>query len=402
MKILVISHMYPSSFNEVNGIFVHQQVKQLRKLGSEVKVISPVPWTPFPVKYFFKKWKKYSEIPKKIIWEGIEVYYPRFLSFPKALFFTSSGNRMYKGINDTVDGIYKDFKFDIIHSHVALPDGYCGMLIAQKYKKPLVVTIHGRDFYKTIFRNEKCKGNIEKVIFFSTKTIVVSNILKNIGKDNLNIEKNKLNVVPNGIDPKKLKTRNMNNSFNEQYRNKRIFLSVGYLIKRKAHRYVIKALSKLILKYPNIIYLINGDGPEENNLKKLAKKEGLEKLIKFFGRVNHQEVMRLMSSCDIFILPSWNEAFGVVYLEAMANGKPVIACQGEGIDGIIKDKETGILVKPKEVDSLVKAMDYLLSNPDEARVIGKRARKLVLENYTWEKNAEKTIKIYKEALNSEK
>lgn len=110
--------------------------------------------------------------------------------------------------------------------------------------------------------------------------------------------------------------------------------------------------------------------------------------------------MRLMRSCDIFILPSWNEAFGVVYLEAMANGKPVIACQGEGIDGIIKDKETGILVKPKDVDSLVKAMDYLLGNPDEARAIGTRARKLVLENYSWEKNAEKTIKVYQEVLNN--
>lgn len=402
MRILVISHMYPSTFNEVNGIFVHQQVEELRGQGCEVKVISPVPWTPFPINYISKKWKKYSEIPQKMVWEGIEVYYPRFLSFPKALFFAPSGSRMYKGIKDTVAGIYKDFKFDIIHSHVALPDGYCGMLVAKEYKKPLVVTIHGKDFYKTIFRNEKCKGNIEKVICFSTKTIVVSNILKNIGKDNLNIEKNKLNVIPNGIDLKKLKTGNINDSFDEQYRNKRIFLSVGYLIMRKAHRYVIEALSKLILKYPNIIYLIGGDGPEENNLKKLAKKEGLEKLIKFFGRLNHQEVMRLMRSCDIFILPSWNEAFGVVYLEAMANGKPVIACRGEGIDGIIKDKETGILVKPKDVDSLVKAMDYLLSNLDEARDIGKRARKLVLKNYSWEKSAEKIIKVYQEVLNNKR
>jgi len=398
MRILVISHMYPSSFNEVNGIFVHQQVKQLRKQGSEVKVISPKPQTPFPFKYFFNKWKKYSEIPEKMIWEGIEVYYPRFLSFPKALFLESSGSRMYRGINDTVDEIYKDFKFDIIHSHVALPDGYCGMLVAKKYKKPLIVTIHGNDFYNTIYRNKKCRGNIKKVMSFSNKIIIVSNNLQKIAKEILDVEKNKLKVISNGIDLKMFQANITNDSIVEEFRDKRIIVSVGYLIKRKAHRYVIESLSKINLKYSNIIYLIGGDGPEENNLRKLAKKTGLEESIKFLGRINHQEVIKIMNSCEIFILPSWNEAFGVVYLEAMANGKPVIACKGEGIDGIIKDKKTGILVKPKDVDSIVEAIDYLFSNPKKSREIGQRAKKLVLENYTWEKNAEKTIKIYQEVL----
>jgi len=184
MKILIISHMYPSTFNEVNGIFVHQQVKEFKKQGCKVKVVSPIPWTPFPIKYLSKKWKKYSEIPQKMIWEGIEVYYPRYLEFPKALFFASSGKRMYKGFKKTIKEIYRDFRFDIIHAHVALPDGYAGMLIAQNYKKPLVVTIHGQDFQQTIYRGKKCKKNIEEVINYSKKTIVVSNKLKKIGERN--------------------------------------------------------------------------------------------------------------------------------------------------------------------------------------------------------------------------
>jgi glycosyltransferase involved in cell wall biosynthesis len=66
----------------------------------------------------------------------------------------------------------------------------------------------------------------------------------------------------------------------------------------------------------------------------------------------------------------------------------------------VEDKKTGLLVQPKNVDSLVEAIDYLLSNPDKAKEIGERARKLVLDNYTWEKNAEKTIKVYQEVLNN--
>jgi len=396
MKVLEISHMYPSTFNEVNGIFVHQQVEELRGQGCEVKVISPVPWTPFPVKYFFNKWKKYSEIPKKMIWEGIEVYYPRFLSFPKALFFESSGNRMYTGINDTVDGIYKDFKFDIIHSHVALPDGYCGMLVAKEYKKPLIVTIHGQDFQDTIFKNKKCEVNIEKTINSSEKVIMVSDKLKKIGENLLNINKKKVTVIPNGINPEdNVKEKSI---LLRKYEKKKIILSVSHLKKSKGIQLNLKAISKNIKKYNNLFYIIVGSGKEQGELEKFSKQLCIQNNVEFVGEIPHKKVMEYMSICDIFSLPSYNEGFGVVYLEAMANGKPVIACKGEGIDGIIKDKETGILVKPKDIDSIVEAIDYLFSNPKKSKVIGQRAKKLVLENYTWEKNAEKTIKIYKEVL----
>lgn len=396
MKILVISHMYPSTFNEVNGIFVHQQVEELRGQGCEVKMISPVPWTPFPINYISKKWKKYSEIPEKMIWEGIEVYYPRFLLFPKALFFASSGNRMYKGINDTVDGIYKDFKFDVIHSHVGLPDGYCGMLVAEKYKKPLIVTIHGQDFQHTIFKNKKCKVSIEKTINSSKKVIVVSDKLKKIGENLLKVNKEKVTVIPNGINPED--NVNEKSILLRKYEKKKIVLSVSHLKKSKGIQLNLKAISKNIKKYNNLFYIIVGSGKEKGELEKFSKQLSIQNNVEFVGEIPHKKVMEYMSICDIFSLPSYNEGFGVVYLEAMANGKPVIACQGEGIDGIIKDKKTGILVKPKDIDSIVEAIDYLFSNPKKSKEIGKRAKKLILENYTWEKNAEKTIKVYQEVL----
>jgi len=401
MKILIISHMYPSNFDEIRGIFVHQQVKELQRQNCEVKVVSPIPWTPFPIKYFSRKWKGYSEIPQKTDLQGIEVYYPRYLEFPRNMSLASSGERMCSGIQKIVNKIYEGFEFDLIHSHVALPDGSAGMLLAKEYKKPLVVTIHGQDFYKTIFRNKKCKENIGKVINFSTKTIVVSNALRNIGVRNFGVERSKFVVVPNGID---LEESNLKkNSFISKIcQGKKIILSIGYLIKRKAHQYVIKSLSKLISKYPNIIYLIGGDGPEEKKLKEQVKKENLEEYVRFFGRVNREKVISLMSSCQVFVLPSWDEAFGVVYLEAMANGKPVIACRGEGPEDFIKNKDTGILVKPKDIDSLIEAIDFLLSNPEKAQEIGNQARKLVFENYTWAKAVQKIIKVYQNILENEK
>ena len=86
----------------------------------------------------------------------------------------------------------------------------------------------------------------------------------------------------------------------------------------------------------------------------------------------------------------------------MAHGKPVIGVKDQGIDGSCYPQKAGMLVKPKDVDSLVEAIDYLLSHPEEAKAMGERARKMVLKNYTWEKNAEKTIKVSEDVLEKPK
>jgi glycosyltransferase involved in cell wall biosynthesis len=97
--------------------------------------------------------------------------------------------------------------------------------------------------------------------------------------------------------------------------------------------------------------------------------------------------MEYMSICNIFSLHSYQETLGLVYLEAMAHGKAVIGCVGQGVDGIIIDGETGLLTKPRDEKGLLCAVDLLLANHDKANEIGQRARKLVLKNYTWEGNA---------------
>ena len=395
MKVLVISHMYPSTFNEIGGIFIHEQVKALVDKGIKVQVISPVPWTPFPINYLTSKWKKYSIMPEREIREGVNVWYPHYIAFPRSWFFASSGQRMYLGIKELVAKIYQEFQFDLIHAHVALPDGYAGIKMAQKYKKPLIVTIHGQDFQQTIFKSKKSKRNIKKVINYSKKTIVVSKKLKRIGEKYLQVNNNKMIVVPNGINMNDIHAETSNNF--QEYNGKKVILSVSHLIKTKGIDLNLKAIAKLKQKYPDVIYLIIGEGKEKKKLEKLINELNLQNMVTFIGEVSHYKVIEYMASCDIFSLPSWNEGFGVVYLEAMAQSKPVIGCQGEGIEDFVEHNKTGLLVKQRDVNSLVVAIDYLLSNPDEARAMGGRARKLVLKNYTWEKSAEKTIEIYNQA-----
>ncbi len=387
--------MYPSTFNEMRGIFVHELVKELVRQSCKVKVVSPVPRTSFPVNRLSSKWKAYSQIPLQSNLDGIEVYYPRYLAFPRAMFFASSGRRMYRGIKELIDKMYREFPFDLMHAHVALPDGYAAMMVNRWYGKPLVVTVHGQDLQVTLFRNDRCKRALARVFKKADKVISVSTKLKNIAKENLGFSE-KISVINNGINSKEL--IGGKSSLASDYVDYRTILSASNLVSSKGIDLNLKAIAKLVKKYSNLRYVVIGDGPEINSLKKLTSRLNLKNNVEFLGRLPREKVMDYMSAASVFSLPSWREGFGVVYLEAMAHGKPVIGCAGEGIEDIIENGTTGLLVKTKDLDSLFEALDFLFSHPEESKAIGERARKHVLENYTWQKNAERTLEIYDELL----
>ena len=395
MKILVLSHMYPSTFNEAAGNFVHEQVKALVEKGVEVQVISLVPWTPFPINRMSQKWRAYSEIPAESVWDGIKVLYPRYLSFPRAWFYASSGKRMHQGIKNVVARIHQSFPFDLIHAHVALPDGNAGMRLAQDYGRPLVITIHGQDLQHTVDRDTACRRAVARAVEVASRTVLVSNKLRQLAVRHFG-QTNTYAVIPNGVDPRSVVS--CAQARTSQHSRELVLLSVSNLVQTKGLDLNLRALQRLIGEYPDLRYQIVGGGSEESKLRTLTKKLGLESSVEFLGRLPHSQVMKQMAACDVFTLPSWNEGFGVVYLEAMASGRPVIGCAGEGIEDFVEHGKSGLLVKPRDIDSLVTALDYLLSNPGEARAIGERARNLVLENYTWEGNAAKTIKVYEEVL----
>lgn len=390
MKVLVISHMYPSSFNQMSGIFVHQQVKALVNQGIEIKVVCPVPFSFFPLNIMNRKWKAYSQIPYSDEVDGIEVFYPRYIEFPRGLLMEYSGYSMYRGINKAIDKIYQKFNFDIIHAHVALPDGFASMLISKKYNKPNIVTIHGQDLQYTIFKNRGCKKKLYRVFNSIDKIITVSSKLKKIVKN----EKfySKISVINNGVD---LSVFNESKKGDLRKDNKFLIISASNLIESKGIDLNIKALSRIIKKYPNIMYYIIGEGEERIKLENLVNDLRLDNNVRFLGKLSHIEVIKYMNECDLYSMPSWQEGFGMVYIEAMACAKPVIAVYGEGIQDAIDNGVNGILVKPKDIESLADAIELIIQNPNKAKIIGENAKRTVTRNLTWEINAKRTIEVYK-------
>ncbi|MDZ7765243.1 MAG: glycosyltransferase [Melioribacteraceae bacterium] len=136
------------------------------------------------------------------------------------------------------------------------------------------------------------------------------------------------------------------------------------LVERKGCEYLLRAFQMLREKYSNIKLIIAGGGELLNPLRELSHDLGIDDSVEFKGRVSHTEMLKLMNNCSIFVLPSWDEAFGVVYLEAMSLKKPVIATLNEGITDIIVDGENGFLVKKKDVNSLVNKLTKLIEDED--------------------------------------
>lgn len=394
IKVLAISHMYPSDFNRIFGIYVQELIKKLVQQNCEVKVVSPVPKMPFLVKYFKNKWKNYSKIPLKTVCEEAKIYHPRYLEFPKNLFFSSSGKRMYTGIEKLVDEIYENFKFDIVHAHFLFPDGYTGMKIAQKYKKPLIVTIYGSDILIFPYRSKKSFNNTAEILKESSKIIAFGENIENKCLEEFNISKEKIKVLYNGYDPGKF---DFNKSKRKREKENIKILFVGNMLETKGIFDLLKAIT--IIREQNyklfkkILWTFIGDGDDIKKLKKQIQKYHLQNNVKIVGRIPHQETAQYMNNSDFIILPSWSEGVPTVLVEAMACGLPVIATTVGEIPKMV-NQNTGILVQPKAPIDLANGIISATSKKWDNKLINDSVK-----DWTWDKNAQKNIEIYKEVLN---
>src|SRR5665648_570356 len=162
MRVLILSHMYPNAVSPLGGIFVCQQAVALSKLGVEVTVIAPVPWVPgFMVGR--GKWGGYPSVPYEEQPDGFPVFHPQVLEFPRSLFFEYYPQTFAWGVQRVFEEQIKQ-GVDIIHAHVAHPDGAAALKFGKKFKIPVVVTIHGQDFAYTLNRSKTCAESVRSTL----------------------------------------------------------------------------------------------------------------------------------------------------------------------------------------------------------------------------------------------
>ena len=170
---------------------------------------------------------------------------------------------------------------------------------------------------------------------------------------------------------------------------KKIIYTVGRLDKRKGHDLVIKAMPEIMKKFPDVIYLIGGEGPYLPKLQSLVEELTLQDHVKFCGFINDKDICAFHHCGDIFVMPNRilddgdTEGFGIVFLEAGAAGKPVIAGKAGGALDAVIDGYTGFLVNPYNKEELVEKVLYLLASPADAEKIGANGRSRAYKSFRW-------------------
>lgn len=241
--------------------------------------------------------------------------------------------------------------FDMVHAHWIIPQG----LVQCLFHKPYLVTGHGGDVTSlNIGPLKKWKKLCLKRAGYCT---AVSEKLKRIMLEIC--PEVKISVIPMGCDTK---------AFGRQYRienyfgqgNQKMILFVGRLAEKKGVTYLIKAMREIDGKLA-----IVGQGPLETQLKEQVVQEGLEQKIVFLGSKTHEELQSIYASADIFAMPSVTardgdeEGFGLVMLEAMASGLPIVASGSGGIVDLIHHEKTGLLVKERDAEQLAVQINRL-------------------------------------------
>ncbi len=377
LHVLTLSPFYPSDGDEVSGCFVAESLRQLTQYGVSSSVIG--------VDSIYHSRRRASpESPAQWI---------RYPQLPGNFGLSSAGKFLGAVLFNRVRQLHRQSPIHVIHAHAALPCGQAAAFVSRRLGVPFVVTIHGLDVFNRCFQDGIAAGwrreasvnvyeRARKVICISDK---VRRLLTGGMGSTVAAE-----VVYNGTDPNLFAP----GATPEQTPT---ILVVGNLLAGKGHELVLRAFAQVKDSHPGLQCRMIGEGADRNRFAALARDLGISDQVYFLGRRSRSDVAEAMRTCTVFVLPSRFEGLGCVYLEAMASGKPVIACQGQGIDEVIDHGSNGWLIPIDGLEDLVRGLQALLGDAELRARIGRAARQTILDELTLSHQAENLMRIYEEA-----
>ena len=311
----------------------------------------------------------------------------------------TDGNKAEK-LNAAIKAIYK-FKecckdTDIVHIHMASRASFYRKSIfvnkAKRMNKKIILHIHGAEFEKFYKEesNEIMKKYIRYIFSKSDKVIALSSKWKDILKKI--VDESKITVIYNSIVcPKQHLDKNYNNE-------KILFL--GRLGNRKGVYDILKCASRIIAIFPNVEFILAGDG-EVDNVRELCNKMGIKNNFRITGWIDGAEKEKLLNEASIYLLPSYNEGMPISVLEAMAYGLPVISTNIGGIPELIDNDENGFLIEPGDINGITNSLIKLLEDNNKKRRFGENAFLKAKNNFNVENKINDLYELYYELIRSD-
>jgi L-malate glycosyltransferase len=284
--------------------------------------------------------------------ESISFYYVNILKKSDRLFFERKINKQFQWVEKN---ILSKKNIDFIHAHTVFSDGGTAYKLNKKYGINYIVNVRNTDinyFYKYRIHLRPLMYeillNAKQIVFISHA--YKKKIMSVLPKDILEKIKDKIIVIPNGIDdywhenpssPKSLNSENVK------------MLYIGRIDRNKNVKAIITVLNYFVKNGKGYSLDIIGTGPLEEKMKSFSKKLGVDQKITFHGHLKEREnILSIMNDSDVFVMPSYTETFGLVYIEAMSRGIPIIYTKGEGIDGFFEEGKVGYSVDPNNWDQI--------------------------------------------------
>ncbi len=385
MKVLIATTNFPRWLGDIRAPFIYELAIELSGKGNDVCIVTMQNPGGAPHEdmngldvYRIQYYNKPDDLLQKDTaglpaawgrgWNERKRFIPYTLKFSKA-------------IADLAHG------YDIVHANWSLA-GIATLMSKTNHHLPYVVTIHGSDIFKT--KNIPLVSSaVGLALRKASKVIAVSNELGRVAQG-FGVNRDNIDILSNGVNLKNFPIGSFSN-------RKKIILFVGSLIIRKGLIYLLQAMAQIQKLDPEVKLLLVGEGDQKDVLTDFVNQNGLAKSVEFLGLQSQESISNLMREARVFVLPSIEEGQGGVLLEALASGTPCVGSRVGGIPDVITD-DVGELVEPTNVEGFVIAIKKFLENDDVWEHCSRNARARAVENFDWNKIADRVLEIYKMTL----
>jgi phosphatidylinositol alpha-1,6-mannosyltransferase len=291
----------------------------------------------------------------------------------------------------------------VVHCARALPEGIAALVARQLGGPRYVCWTHGEDLTTSLLSREQTLVT-RRVHAGASAVIANSENTRRLLRES-GVPDSKIHVVYPGVDPDRFSPSVDGRALRQRFAPEGgpFLLSVGRLQRRKGHDLAIAAVARLARERPHLRYVIVGAGDERARLDGIVRSLGVERHVVFAGEVPADELPAFYSACDVFLLPnrieeSDIEGFGIVFLEAAATERPVIAGNTGGVPEAVADGLTGLLVSGTDADELAAALRRVVSDNVLSRRLGRAGRARVLREFTWQSTAARIAAVHDTVL----
>nr|MDO8100908.1 glycosyltransferase family 4 protein [Candidatus Njordarchaeota archaeon] len=294
---------------------------------------------------------------------------------------------------------------DIVHGNNPYSEGLATVMSSKVLSVPGVITWHGGETTRILpdtsdrsLKKSLWKIQVKSIAEHCDRVIFVSNFIKDLVIQHLGFNSVKAVVIQHGVDhslfkPRKPKFREVM-GWSEDVP---IICTVCRLDPLKNLTRLILAMKRIVTRFPRAKLLVVGDGVERKNLEGLTNQLDLTSNISFLGFIQHKLLPEVLSACDVFVLPSKSESFGIAFVEAWACARPVIGLDIAPINMLIETGVNGLLVNDDE-SSMARAIIKLLENENLRHELGMRGWKAT-QSLTWDRTVNETLTLYDSLLN---